>query len=193
MLAVPSLIAPWLATWKRKHHVFLSHHHCCSLQHARAPSRARASPPLHCVTRPLDGFPGRAVRMCCDDETEKMVWVESSELVEVPLPSTAERFLAVPTDISGVLNTSPTESQGICSHYVKRGLRAPFLGERLPGDLSSSILHELLFKIKIPAVYVKPYMGKCRQLCLRREVVNMPKNETKNPHSAGQSHLNVRR
>jgi hypothetical protein len=84
-----------------------------------------------------------------------MVWVERSELVEVPLPSTAERFLAVPTDISGVLNTSPTESQGICSHYVKRGLRAPFLGERLPGDLSSSIVHEHVFKIKIPAVYVK--------------------------------------
>jgi len=86
-----------------------------------------------------------------------MVWVERSELVEVPLPSTAERFLAVPTDISGVLNTSPTESQGICSHYVKRGLRAPFLEERLPGDLSTSILHEPLFKFKIPAVYVKPF------------------------------------
>jgi hypothetical protein len=51
-------------------------------------------------------------------------------------PQTAERFLTVPTDISGVLNTSPTEDQGICSHYVKRGLRAPFLGERLPSDLS---------------------------------------------------------
>jgi hypothetical protein len=39
-----------------------------------------------------------------------MGWVERSELVEVPLPSTAERFLAVPTDISGVLNTSPVSS-----------------------------------------------------------------------------------
>src|SRR5216683_7149953 len=37
------------------------------------------------------------------------MWVERSEPVEVPLPYTAERFLAVPTDISGVLNTSPTE------------------------------------------------------------------------------------
>ena len=61
----------------------------------------------------------------------------------------------VPTDISGVLNTSPTESQVICSHYVKRGLQALSLEERLPGDLSSSILHEHSFKIKIPAVYVK--------------------------------------
>ncbi len=86
-----------------------------------------------------------------------MVWVEGFELVEVPLPSTAERFLALPTDIAGVLYTSPTESQGICSHYVKRGLRAPFLGERLPDDLSSSILHEHPFKIKIPAVYVKSH------------------------------------
>ncbi len=49
----------------------------------------------------------------------------------------------VPTDISGVLNTSPTESQGICSHYVKRGLQALFLEERLPGDLSISILGTL--------------------------------------------------
>jgi hypothetical protein len=56
--------------------------------------------------------------------------------------------MPVPTDISGVPNTSPTESPGICSHYVKRGLRTPFLEERLPGDLSTSILHELLFKIK---------------------------------------------
>jgi hypothetical protein len=85
------------------------------------------------------------------------MWVDRSESVEVPLPSTAERFLAVPTDISGVLNTSPTESQRICSHYVKRGLQTPFLEERLPGDLSISILHEHSFKIKIPAVYVKPF------------------------------------
>ena len=77
--------------------------------------------------------------------------------MEVPLPSTAERFLAVPTDISGVLNTSPTESQRICSHYVKRGLQALALEERLPGDLSISILHELLFEVKMPAVYVKPF------------------------------------
>ena len=62
--------------------------------------------------------------------------LERSGPVEMPLPSTAEGFLAVPTDISGVLNTSPTESQGVCPHYVKRGLRAHVLGERLPGDLS---------------------------------------------------------
>jgi hypothetical protein len=92
-----------------------------------------------------------------------MGWVEGSELVEVSLPSTAERFLVVPTDISGALTTSPTESQGICSHYVKRGLRTPFLGERLPGDLSSSILHELLFEIKIPAVYVKSHTQERRR------------------------------
>src|SRR3989440_2441994 len=72
--------------------------------------------------------------------TEKTMWVDRSEPVEVPLPSTAEGFLVVPTDISGVPCTSPTESQGICSHYVKRGLRTPFLGERLPSDLSISIL-----------------------------------------------------
>ncbi len=56
----------------------------------------------------------------------------------MPLPSTAEGFLAVPTDISGVLSTSPTEGQGVCPHYVKRGLRALDLGARLPGDLSIS-------------------------------------------------------
>ena len=72
--------------------------------------------------------------------TEQSSWVDRSESVEVSLPSTAEGFLVVPTDISGVLSTSPTESQGICSHYVKRGLRTPFLGERLPSDLSISIL-----------------------------------------------------
>src|SRR6266568_1055270 len=55
--------------------------------------------------------------------TEQSSWVDRSESVEVSLPSTAEGFLVVPTDISGVLSTSPTESQGICSHYVKRGLR----------------------------------------------------------------------
>src|SRR5712692_2182455 len=65
-------------------------------------------------------------------------WVERSEPVEVSLPSTAEGFLAVPTDISGVLSTSPTEGQGVCPHYVKRGLRAHALEERLPGDLSIS-------------------------------------------------------
>jgi hypothetical protein len=69
---------------------------------------------------------------------EHRLWVERSEPVEVPLPSTAEGFLAVPTDIVGVLSTSPTESQGVCPHYVKRGLRAPGLGERLPNDLSIS-------------------------------------------------------
>ena len=91
------------------------------------------------------------------------MWVERSEPVEVPLPSTAERFLAVPTDISGVLNTSPTESQGICSHYVKRGLQTLALEERLPRDLSSSILPEHLFKIKIPAVYVKRHKRERKQ------------------------------
>ena len=65
------------------------------------------------------------------------MWVERSESVEVPLPSTAKRFLAVPTDISGVPNTSPTESQGICSHYVKRGFQTLVLEERPPGDLST--------------------------------------------------------
>jgi len=76
------------------------------------------------------------------------VWVDRSEPVEVPLPSTAEGFPLVPTDISGVPNTSPTESPGVGLHYVKRGLRALLSRERLPSDLSTSILHELLFKIK---------------------------------------------
>ena len=60
------------------------------------------------------------------------------EPVEMPLPSTAEGFLAVPTDISGVLSISPTEGQGVCPHYVKRGLRAHVWGARLPSDLSIS-------------------------------------------------------
>jgi len=79
--------------------------------------------------------------------------MERSEHVEMPLPSTAKGFVLVPTDISGVLNISPTESQGICSHYVKRGLRALNSRERLPSDLSMSIL---LLRCKISAVYVKP-------------------------------------
>jgi transcriptional regulator CtsR len=83
--------------------------------------------------------------------------VASRTNVEEKDSQTAERFLTVPTDISGVLNTSPTESQGICSHYVKRGLQTLALEERLPEDLSSSILQELLFKIKVSAVYVKPF------------------------------------
>jgi len=37
---------------------------------------------------------------------ESMVWVDRPEPVEVPLPSTAKRFLAGPIDILGVLNTS---------------------------------------------------------------------------------------
>src|SRR6185312_11087381 len=103
-----------------------------SLHHARSPSRARASPPLHFVTRPLDRSSGCAVPICCDDENHKKMWVDRSEPVEVPLPSTAGRFPLVPTDISGVLNTSPTESPGVCLHYVKRGLRTQKLKRATP-------------------------------------------------------------
>src|SRR5215467_3279069 len=74
--------------------------------------------------------------------------VERPEPVEVPLPSTAERFLTVPTDISGDPNTSPTEGQGICSHYVKRGLQTLVPEERLPVTSPVLYLHERLFKIK---------------------------------------------
>ena len=62
----------------------------------------------------------------------KKMWVDRSERVEVPLPSTAERFPLVPTDISGILNTSPTESPGVCLHYVKKGLRAQKLKRVTP-------------------------------------------------------------
>jgi len=58
--------------------------------------------------------------------------------VEIPLPTTAAGFLAVPTDLSGVLSTSPTEAEGVCPHLSTRGLRAHARGERLPGDLSIS-------------------------------------------------------
>ncbi len=69
------------------------------------------------------------------------MWVERSESVEVPLPSTAKRFLAVPTDISGVPNTSPTESQ--------KGVFRLLSWKSDPQVTSPlSIVHELLFKIK---------------------------------------------
>ena len=42
-------------------------------------------------------------------DTEKKVWAERSERVKAPLPSTAERFLSVLTDILGVPNAFPTE------------------------------------------------------------------------------------
>jgi hypothetical protein len=63
--------------------------------------------------------------------------------------------MPVPTDISGVLNTSPTESQRVCPHYVKRDLRAPSWESDSQATSSISSIHELLFKIKISAVYVK--------------------------------------
>jgi hypothetical protein len=44
-----------------------------------------------------------------DIDTENIVWAERPEPVKAPLPSTAERFLVVLTDISGVLNAFPTE------------------------------------------------------------------------------------
>jgi len=55
-------------------------------------------------------------------KTEKMVWVERSESVEVPLPSTAEGFLSSPQTYQGfstppplkVKGSGPTMSKGVC-------------------------------------------------------------------------------
>lgn len=94
--------------------------------------------------------------MFCDDENRKNGVGGEVRVRGSAAPIDCRGVLVVPTDISGVLNTSPTESQGIWSHYVKRGLWALNSGERLPSDLSISILLKIVPGIKIPAVYVKP-------------------------------------
>ncbi len=69
-------------------------------------------------------------------------WVDRPEPVEVPLPSTDQKFLAGFTDVSGFFNTSPTEIAGVCLHLVVRGLRVLLSGERLPSCLSICILSQ---------------------------------------------------
>lgn len=116
-------------------------HHQASVPSASPVSRARTSPPLHCVTWPLDASCGRLVYFQCDEEAEKREDREARHCGHISTNLRQGVWTQNPYQVYEYVPQSPKKSQ---APRNGKGSSAPANGRELPFHTSPYITASVL-------------------------------------------------